>query len=395
MSQITTRPGPQELLRQMSPGMYREAYSNGMSLSAWLEKQDPSEEYQDGLDAFGRLLKAADIRTRSLPEAGVWADTFEKFIENDQARMLVPEWLARQWRRVQSGRDVLTRSIYTAADILPGGSMSPWVDAGQARAAQIAPAIPLARLIAITTPIDGDSYRAFYLTDVTEQVRMARVAETAELPRVKLTGGDHTIRLYKYGRAIEASYEALRRQRLDRIALHVARLAVQNETDKVATAIDVLVNGDGNAATAATSYNLTTLDSSTTANNLTWKAWLAFEMKFTNPYQVQVVLMQEDIALKLRLLNTGSANAPIPPNKFTVINPDGGMVGLGWTADAPANSIVGVDTRFALERVIEIGADIQEVERWATRQVQVLTMSEVEGYAIFDARATKIVATNA
>lgn len=395
MTQITTKPGPQELLRQLSPATYRQAYGEGMSLSAWLEKEDPSEGYNDGLDAFGRLLKVASIRTRSLPEQGVWADTFEKFVETEQTRMLVPEWLSRQWRRATSGRDVLTRAVYTAGDNIPGGSMAPWVDAAQGRAPQIAPAIPLARLVAITTPVDGDSYRAFYLTDVTAQERMARVAETAELPRVKLTGGDHTIRLLKYGRALEASYEALRRQRLDRIALHVARLAVQNEADKVASAIDVLVNGDGNANTAATSYNLTTLDSGTVAGTPTWKAWLAFEMKFANPYQMNVALTQEDNALKLRLLTTGTANQSIPSSKFTVINPGGGQIGLGWTADAPANTVVGIDTRFALERVVEIGADIQEIERWATRQVQILTMSEVEGYAVFDANATKLIATNA
>jgi len=273
--------------------------------------------------------------------------------------------------------------------------MAPWVDAAAPRATQIAAAIPLALLVAITTPIDGDAYRAYYLTDVTAQERMARVTEAAELPRVKLTGGDHAIRLYKYGRAIEASYEALRRQRLDRVALHIARLAVQNEVDKVATAIDVLVNGDGNDGTAATSYNLTTLDSATTAGNPTWKAWLAYEMKFTSPYTCSVALMQESIALQLRLLNTGTANAPVPPTKFSIINPDGGLVRIGWTSDAPANTIVGIDTRFALERVVEVGADIQEIERWATRQVQLLTMSEVEGYAVFDQNATRLIAVNA
>jgi len=393
MSQINTKPGPQDLLRQMSPALYREAYSHGMSLSAWLEQQDPSDEYKDGLDAFGRLLKVANIRTRSLPELGVWADTFEKFVETDSARMLVPEWLARQWRRATLG--LSNRSIYTSSDNIPGGVMAPWVDAAAPRATQIAAAIPLALLVAITTPIDGDAYRAYYLTDVTAQERMARVTEAAELPRVKLTGGDHAIRLYKYGRAIEASYEALRRQRLDRVALHIARLAVQNEVDKVATAIDVLVNGDGNDGTAATSYNLTTLDSATTAGNPTWKAWLAYEMKFTSPYTCSVALMQESIALQLRLLNTGTANAPVPPTKFGIINPDGGLVRIGWTSDAPANTIVGIDTRFALERVVEVGADIQEIERWATRQVQLLTMSEVEGYAVFDQNATKLIAVNA
>jgi len=392
---VQSKPRAQELLRQMGPGMYREAYGRGMSLSAWLEKQDPSEEYKDGLDAFSRLLKVAGIRTNSIPELGVWADLFEAFDGNDNTRNLVPEWVARQWRRAATGRDVLTRGVYTSQDAIPGAWSAPYVEASQARAQQIAPAIPLARLVAITTPINSDAYRAFYLTDTTAQMRTARVEEFTEFPRAKLTGGDNTVRLYKYGRALEASYEVLRRQRIDRIALHLARMAVQNETDKVATAIDVLVNGDGNSNTAATTYNLTTLDTATTASNLTWKAWLAFEMQFAAPYICQVALAQEAVALAVRLLNYGTANNLLPMTKFPTINPDGGNVALGWTADAPANKIVGIDTRFALEHVVEIGADIQEIERWATRQVQILTMSEVEGFAVFDQKATKVLVYNA
>lgn len=395
MADLNAKPRAQELLRSLTPATYREAYGRGMSLSAYLEQQDPSDEYKDGLDAFGRLMKCAGIRTVSLPEQGVWADEFDAFNRDDSTRMLVPEWLARQWRRAASGREVLTRSIYTAGDNIPGSGLAPWVDAGLARATRIAPAIPLNRLVAITTAINSDAYRAYYLTDVTAENRMARVGEGAEIPRVKLTGGEHTTRLYKYGRALEASYEALRRMRIDRIALHIARLAVQNESDKVETALDVLVNGDGNAGTAATSYNLTTLDSATTANNLTWKSWLAFEMKFTNPYVLDVALMVEAIALQVRMLNVGTANAPVPISKFATINPGGGAVGIGWTSAAPANTIVGIDTRFALEHVVEIGADIQEIERWATRQVQVLTMTEVEGFNVFDQAATKLIATNA
>jgi hypothetical protein len=53
---------PQELLKRMGPDIYRDAYRKGMSVSAWLEREDPSAEYKDNLDAFGRLLKVADTR---------------------------------------------------------------------------------------------------------------------------------------------------------------------------------------------------------------------------------------------------------------------------------------------------------------------------------------------
>lgn len=403
MAGDTQRLRAEELLVRMGPNLYREAYNRGMSLSAFLETEDPSEGYNDGLDAFSRLLKLAKIRTRSFPEMGIYASPFSAFEESDNTRSLVPELLARMWRRAATGRDVMTRTLYTSNDSVVGNLAHAYTDAAGARVKQIAPAIPLAQLVATTTSIDTDSYRAYYLTDVVAESRKVRVSEGSEVPTAKLTGGEHTIQLLKYGRTLEATYESLRRSPIDRLALHIARLSVQNEADKVAAAITILVNGDGNANTAATNYNLTALDTGTTANNMTLKAWLSFKMKFANPYMVDVALAQEVDALTLMLLNTGSANVPLVQVQaaagyggFTQINP--GLrdnVALGWTSDAPANKVVGIDTRFALERVIEIGANIEEVTRWATRQTQALTMTEVEGFAVFDANATKTLALNA
>lgn len=393
MPDITLRPQAAEIFERMGPEMYREAYKQGMSLSAWLETQDPSSEVKDGLDAFGRQMKMANIRSAHVPEAGVWADDFGAFEKSDQARALAPEWIARQWRRALMGN----RSIppHLSNDSVVGSWANPWIDNPVVKDSQaISPAIALSQLIAVTTPISGDAYRSYYLTVDTDKLHMARVAEGTEVPRTKLAGGETTIRLHKFGRALEASYESLRRQRLPRIAKTIQLLAAQSEVDKVVVALETLINGDGNSNTAATSYDLTTLDSSTTASNLTIKAWLAYKMKFANPYALTTVLTQNDVALKLMLLNMGSANVPLATSSFggfSQINP--GLrdnVALGWTAQAPANKIVGIDTRMAIEHIVEVGADIREIERWTTRQVETLTMTEVNGFAVFDQKATII-----
>lgn len=398
------RPGPADLFRQMGPELYRRAYDRGMSLSVYLEYQDPSSQYKDGSDAFGRILREAGIVTDTLWDLGLYASAYEMFDRDEHTRALVPEYIHRIWRGVQTGRRVNTRSLYQSGDDVPGSWGHPYADAQDARWSQmIAPAIPLASLIAMTTPIDSDAYRTYYLQHSAAAVRKVRVGEGAEVPRVKLTASEHTIDLFKYGRTLEATYEQLRRQRLDKIAFHIRQMAVQSEIDKVAAVIDVAVNGDGNSGTTPTSYNLTTLDTDASAGTLTVKGWIAFKMQFANPYTVQVALAQEAIALQLLLLNLGDANTPLVTisamsgfGGFEQINP--GLrdnVGLGWTTDAPANKIVGIDTRMAIERVIEIGSNIDEIERFATHQTQTLTMTEVEGYGVIDANATKILVVNA
>ncbi len=391
------RPRAQDLFQRMAAGrLYQAAYDRGMNLSAFVELEDPSHEYKDGLDAFERMLKVAGIVTRSDPGLGFWSDTFEAFSRDENTRALVPEWAARVWRRVSSGH-ASTRALYASSDAAAGSVSHPFADAAAARTTQLAPAIPLATLVAVTTPIDSDAYRATYLVDDAAQSRLVRIAQGAELPRAKLVTSDRTIRIYKYGRALETTYETLRRQRIDMVALHIARMAIQAETDKVAALIDVMINGDGNVGTSAENYNLTALDPATTANTLTLRAWLAFKFKFNNPYALTAVLVQEASALSLMLLTTGNANVPLVTIQapagfggFRPLNPGlADNVALGVTTDAPSGRIVGVDTRFAIERVTEIGSNISEVQRYVTRQTEAITLSEVEGYAKLDAKATK------
>jgi hypothetical protein len=390
MNAITqVRPRAADIFERLSPETYRAAYKRGVSLSAELERMDPSEGYQDGLDAFGRLMKVANIRTKSVREHGVWADQMERFEDSDQTRMLLPEWLARQWRSAVTGQPANTRALYQSSDQIPGTVVNPIWFSQQPIVADISPAIPIDALVAMTVGIRGNTYEAFYLTDVTASERLVRVGELAEIPKVQLTGGDHSVKLHKYGRVIERSYEAIRRMQIDLMALHIRQLAAQTEADKVTAALGVIVSGDGNSNTSATSYNLTTLDTSATAGTLTLAGWLAFKMKFVNPYQMTTALANTDIALQAMLLNAGSANIPLVNIQaqsgfggFTAINQ--GLrdnVALGWTADAPSKKIVAIDKRFALIYLQEIGSDIQEVERHASRQAVDLVLSEVNGFA--------------
>ena len=148
---------------------------------------------------------------------------------------------------------------------------------------------------------------------------------------------------------------------------------------------------------------MTTLDPDATAGTLTLKAWLAFKMKFANPYALTSALTREDVALQMFLLNTGSANTPLVAvqqpsglGAFTAMNP--GLrdnVAVGWTVDAPAQKVVAFDNRFAIERIVDVAMSITEIEQFITRQTQVLVMTESEGYAIIDENAIAILDVNA
>lgn len=394
---------PVDIYNTVANRMLEGGNEDSPTMSRVLEEISPSEP-NDQLDAFERLLLQAGIRTKADHVAGYYASNASAFARNAGTKALLSEFFARNWRKVSRALSE-QRAVFLNNDGVAGSWERPYSNATMPRLSQqIAPAIPLSEIVAMTTPIDSGLYQSFFLTYNAEALRRFRVGESADIPVAKLTGSNHTIQLKKYGRALQASYEELRRMRVDKLAYYIQWMALQSEMDKVAAALDTLVNGDGNSGTTPTTHNLTTLDSAATAGTLTLKGWLAFKMKFTNPYMVTTALMQEAVALQLALLNAGSANIPlvnIPGGQGALgtglrpINQFADNVGYGWTSDAPALKVVGFDNRMALERVTEIGSEISEMERYITNQTQILTMSEVEGYAIMDAAAVKLLDVNA
>ena len=373
-----------------------ESKRQGCSLSAILndEMQIDAADQRAGVDAFSRLMEEADIISRSIPENGVYADTMGDLVER-AGRALTVEWMWRQYRR---GQGQGQRTVSVSGQNLPGSAMTPYAEASGLTQDMLEPQIPIAEVIASEQGITSDSFRKMILTEPAAAAkRFVRVGEAAPIPLTTLRVSDGIISMYKFGRGLEISDEARRRERLDRIAVQIQLMAVQNEIDKLAAIIDVLVNGDAAGYGAATSHSLTTLDAAASAGTLTVKGWMAFTGKWDNPYIATHALAPEAMSLQLKLLNTGSANLPLsvlPPNHVALVRPINPRVNptiaLGQTADAPANKIVAFDRRVTVERLYEIGAATEENTRYVERQTEAVFFTEVEGYQILDRNGAKI-----
>lgn len=379
-----------------------DATKHGMRLGAYMEVLNPSDK-SDGLDAYGRQLRAANIVVESNPRAGYWASDGGVFVDSVEGRMLYEEFFARNWQNVMYAdraemQQIQQRALLLSTDAIVGGWERPYADSQTLRwRNKITPPIPLSELIAITTPITGSDYRTIYMDYDATAVRRFRVGESAEIPMTTLTDHENAIRMRKYGRGIKATYEQMRRLRVDKIAWFIQWTALQAQIDKVAAVINVAINGDGNANTAATVYNLLTLDPNATVLQLSLLAWLSFRMQFSEMYTMTTALAKLDTALQVLMLNTGSANVPattIPlggiPNQVRLINNTGDGVALGFTNDAATNKILGLDASLAIEHITEIGSTISEAERVITNQTQVMVMTEVESFAVLDPGATKL-----
>lgn len=392
---------PVGFYRAVASDMETQGVTDSPTMSRALEYASPTQQ-SDGLDAFERLLQHAGLRTRTNFRAGYYASQTADFLKTRGGRALLHEFALRTWRAVAFANPQ-ERAMLLSSDGTPGSWQRPYFDGPARWEQQVKPAIPLAELVAMTTPIDGALYRSMFLEYDATQLRLFRVGQGAELPVATVQTRDHTITLRKYGRRLRASYEQLRQiGRIDKFAWMIMQMALQNEADKVAAGLNIIVSGDGNTDTAAATHNLTTLDSAAVAGTLTLKGWLAFKMKFTNPYLITTALMTEAVALQLSLLNTGSANVPLSNANLanigtglTPINQTSDNVRFGWTSDAPALKIVGFDKRFALEQLVEVGSSIVETDRFIGNQTEELAISEVQGFAVLDPSAALILDVNA
>lgn len=358
---IEVKPRANEI--KLSIDMYKEAQRQKLTFSQYLETIDSSESYgpNEKLDAFERQLKRFDIKVANKPEKGIYASDVEAFFLTEESKVLFPEFISRVAREEQA-----------AGSILP-------------------------ELIAINTPIDSNVYVPYYVDDQPAEQSKRRVTEAAQLPLCEIKGQEHSIKLYKYGRAIKASYEAIRRMKIDMLALHVKRIAQQTSLDKALDAIDVIVNGDGNN-NAAKVFKLGADLGGDLSNGLDYKSWLKFLMNFY-PYHCTTVIggLDEVVGLLtmqmpnvdplvlVSMLQQGPVNARMQLGQDLFVN-----YRVLYLPDAPEKTLIAIDKGFAVEQLTEIGSDIMESEKFIMNQTSVLTVSENNGFAKIFNKATAV-----
>ncbi len=343
-------------LNSLTSDLYKLAHSMGMTLSSYLESLDPAQE-GGRLDAFERLMKEAGILTQSIPNKNLFASKVEAFYRTNENKVLFPEFVARTL--VQSMQE-----------------------------------FPLYKyLVAQRTPIDSNVYKASYLDfsdpENKKATEMRRVTEAADLPVAKLRIGSTAISFYKYGRAVEASYEALRRMDIEMFRRQIARIGTNAANNKIAEIMTVIKDGDGNN-NAAPAHKVKDFDATATA--ITRTAWIKFLLKFY-PNGANTVVANEDgliqilevlypkfeVASKMDELLANGLNV-----KTTL--PQGLIANTTLLYSPSVEKINGKEAIYALDRdnaieeLFEVGSSISEADKFIKNQTELLTVSENSGF---------------
>lgn len=346
--------------------LYREANDLGVTFWQYMEMIQPSKD-GDTLDAFSRQLKEAGIVVKSDANKGVYSSPGEYFFQSDRpgSAVLFPALLQKTalWAKTNNVPDINS-------------------------------------LVATTRTISGTSaFQALRIDDseiTGGEGRRFSVDQRGNFPRVKIGWSDATNAVTKHGVQLDWTYEFLRRASIETIQTVVSRIILQDKAEVLADAVNIAVNGDGSAANPAATVktfcaNATTPganeilidEASSAAGVLPYEGYLKF-IGGMRPYSPNVVCGSLNTLVKMvtmdrpnidpaeivtRLQESKSqGTATIDENLFPNVK-------LMLVDSMPESKLLALDSEYALERVIELGSDLQEMEKFITRQTESMVLS--------------------
>ncbi len=325
---------------KLEKGMYSVA---GKSFTQVLESMDPSANYigseLEGLDAYQRQLKRYGIKV-----SGAESDSVEKFFNTADSSALFPEYISR------------------------------------AVAQGINEANSLNEIIATKTMINGMDYRSITIPKDDETQSLKRVAEGAEIPTTTIKKQEKLVSLTKRGRMLEASYEAIRFQKLDLFTIALKQIGAYIAKTQFDDAVKVLLNGDGNE-NAAESVALTSSGNFSYADLVKlWNELGDFKMNaiVADPGAMGKILNLSEVrdaAAGLNFHATGKLVTPLGANlvKSTVL---------------PENTLLALDKTCALEMVCA-GDVTVEYDKLIDRQLERAAITSIAGFSKIFADAVK------
>ncbi len=350
---------------------YKRACDLGMTLWQYFELVNPSKP-EDRLSAFDRQLQAAGIITKSDASRGLFSSTGEYFFQSDRpgSAILFPTLLQKT---------ALWAKMNQVADIN--------------------------KIVATTRTIAGaSSYQSLYIDDtaITKGVgRHFRVDQSGKFPKIKIGWSESANAVTKHGVQLDWTYEFVRRASIELMSTVVARIMMQDQQELFNEAISIALNGDGSAANPAAvvkkfrtagvaGVNDIKLDTAVTAGQISYEGYLKFIGGF-KPYNINVIVGNTNTLTKLILMAKPNVD-PLAiittlqePKSQGNVSVDSSIQSIFpnvtfYPAENMADSvIIGMDTMYSLERVIELGSDIQEVSRVIENQTEAMVLSIADG----------------
>lgn len=300
---------------KLEKGMY---HLSGKSFTQALEESDPSAQYAGSplarLDAYERQLKRFDIRV-----SGKDCDCVEKFFTTTESAVLFPEFIRRA---VLQGMEEA---------ILPD-------------------------MIGVVTHCVSNRYQPIELT---ETAPYSTVAQGIALPASSILESSGVVQLQKYGRAINASYEAVRQQRLDIFAVMLRRIGTELANSMIGEVLNVMKTDAPTIHTAGSFLHYNDL--------------MNLFVQFDSYKMRALYVSPENLALILAMLPfnhdvapDAALHLPFGPRLYNCPQLDN-------------ETLIGADTDFAIEQILSSDV-VLETDKLIDCQLDCITVSVNTGF---------------
>ena len=195
---------------------------------------------------------------------------------------------------------------------------------------------------------------------------------------ISITASERGYKIPNQAIGLQISDEALQSSTLDLVGMAVARQAEVQESANINAWLSEILNGnpDDEYNGALSSVQADSYDSTiTAAGELTQKAWVKYLYDGIKSRRVDYVICNLDTALAIEsrtgkpVITGDDPNSDRIDAKFKIQYPQlVTEVKMYISENIPANTIVGVDTRYAIARVTNSLANVSDVERFVMRQ---------------------------
>jgi hypothetical protein len=358
---------------------YRAAEEAGMSLAAYYNVRHPTNVEQNGT-AFAQFARSCGLFAQEDRHFGIRAPTL-KDIFNGKAALM---------------GNAVVRPDGTNSNTPAGRLLFPAVLTEQLESSlredKETYVGTFMQAVAFTTTVDSPRYDQVVINyDRPRAARGQVITQLADPARMlSITTSDIQKRIPTYALGMEISDQAMAAATLDLIGLAVREHAIEERAYQVMRDFGRLVNGSVDTGdTALPSVTAASFDSTiSTAGTLTQKAWVKYlrtgwmkrsidwvfcdiDTYLAIENRTGVVTVQSAHGVDERLYSVPRVVLPgLQPGVKVFILEDATILG--------ANTLVGVDSRKGMRRVVYVGANYEAVEQFVIQRKTVMRLDWAE-----------------
>lgn len=364
--------------------MYREAAEKDQSLETYLNNKFPTC-VSAGASTFQQMMASEGLFFSNNPKMGISAPKLRDVLTGKSA----------QYEAAASNTNVRDGSPQSRI-LFPAAVLSVIEESLRPKLGESATIFE--RMVAVTDSINGTRFeRPMINFDRPSTARSARISQLAAPQKMlTLTTSDKTLTIPTTSLGIEWSDEFEKSMGIDILALSMSRQAEEEASERAYDYILAALQGDEDVAQSALDQiKASDLDDSiTSAGELTQKAWIKWLQKDSKKRRINMIVTDLEGALALEGRtgkptvqgdNPASTRIDSLP---TVANPfwsDSVEIFLIDHPQWPANTIMGLDTSYALHRVRSLTADYKATEEFAMRRGSGMRFDSGEVvYRLFD-----------